>query len=94
MIAYGRAAVREEAGRNFRLSVLWPPGRSDQGAVLGRHRVCAAVQASGGEAVPMAAQRAGAEAADKAGVSLAHGGIVHRAEEGLRARETEDCLLK
>ena len=35
------------------------------------------------EAIPMAAECAGSEAADKAGVPVAHGGAVHRAEEGV-----------
>ena len=37
----------------------------------------------GGEASPVAQERAGIEAADEAGVPLAHGRAVHRAEEGL-----------
>ena len=58
-------------------AVLRATGGSDQGTVLGWHRVCAVVQAACRETLPVAAQRGGAEAADKAGISVAHGGIVH-----------------
>ncbi len=50
-------------------------GRMDQGAVLGWDGLCAAVQASAGETIPVAAERAGAETADAAGIPVADGGL-------------------
>lgn len=40
-----------------------------------------AVQTLAGEAVPAAAERTGIEAADEAGIPLAHGGTVHHPRE-------------
>ena len=39
-------------------------------ALLGWHRVCAAVQTPGRETVPVAAKQTGAEAADKTGTKI------------------------
>lgn len=41
----------------------------------------------------MAAQPGGTEAADASRVPVAHGGLVHRADKGLQAREAGECLL-
>lgn len=49
----------------------------DQGTILGWHRICFADRTSGGEAITMATKQIGTEAADKAGISVTHGGIVH-----------------
>ena len=62
--------------------------------LLGRDRVCAAVQAADRETLPMAAKRTGTEETNKAGVPLTHGGAIHRAEEGVRAGKTGHSVLR
>ena len=42
----------------------------------------------------MAAEPGGTEAVDTTGVSVAHGGVVHRTNKGLQAGKTGDRLLR
>jgi len=52
-------------------------------SLLGWDGTCAAVQAAEREALPMAAEPGGTETVDTAGVPVAHGRSVHRANKGL-----------
>ena len=57
--------------------------RSDRIKALYWDGTCTAVQAVEREALPMAAEPGGIETVDAAGVPVAHGGSVHRANKGL-----------
>lgn len=70
------------------VSVLRPPEGPDQGAVLGRRRVCAGIQAVGSGELSMAKERSRGKAAHGAAVPLAHG----RAECG--AAESEPAGIR
>ena len=59
------------------VSVLWAAEGSDQRAVLGGRRLCAAVQAAGEREFPVAEERRGGAAAHGAAVPVADGGVEH-----------------
>ena len=66
----------------YAVPVLREAERPDQSAVLGRQRLCAAVQTVGEREFPVAAKRRRGAEADGAAIPLADGRVANRPAEG------------